>query len=1815
MKMQQKNIAKKFVSVLIVWCMIVGGLITLLVPITGSSNVTLPEPMSIDEVINGTFVIENWGVFDMDGNITVNSGGTLKIVNSTLNFLQDTNYHDYHMTVNGGSLIMQNSTITTGASEQVQWDPVFDMAFTNANLTMTDYSALAFPGTLTVTNTVTFINDSWITSLWPDALSTVPDWAEQFPTFTDVINTWWAGSPVDLDDSTDDGPVIRFLNCNNITIADSRIDELVEDSTLPLPGNFNVQFYPDSIDPTFDQTGNDVNSLGQDGNYYTLGSWPSCIWVNSFDTGVYTDTNYMVNNVILYVEYNNPEYSFQAINTSKNYFNYSRPGLANQTAFLVGQNQTSDVFNTTNIFANVNTLAQINTLNVTFINYDDDIIPPDAFNIDIIRLDVTLQRRFPPYPTMLTLDNSEMTMINTYINADWLSFTDDFQSKNAMDLVNGSHLYLYNVSIDGAGNSVPPGDPAPYMPYRVASGCQVYHHKWMDARVVDRYNAPVEGANITANFDSVNSTYITWVANNNSLSNGVLGSDEWASELRMLAYLDRTQSRPVDSSNYNRTDANGRLHLPLLCEFLNQSCYPNGEHVGNYILNVSYYLNGAWYNDVTSCEFQPFPNVLPEQNLVDAGTIALDGLELPRQVGESQGLIVNATTGNLLLNAYGSGYEYPYIIVEDGAVLEVKNAYLNMTLMEGEMFQILVRDNGVLVMDNVTIESSPNTMQVLFEDNAWAYINNTNTSAYVDILASDNANVTFNHSTIKGNFDVTDQTSAVYFTAIDTVFWQDLDDFAGNSYAILKAVYSPSGILVVNPTDNSVAYIFRKISVNVIDGVTPGNAIENANVWLNSTSIEPGHNELDQSGTTNTLGTCEFFALSNKIRAETTGPVSVWIGDYALAVEFRGHTNTTFIGLPDSDKMALSDANRYLSVKLSGVLPDLDPPMSVWPSTTIGRGDIVLINTTVNNTGDSIAKNILVRFNDTFNGVNTTIYETTIPELQPIGSPNNTCNISFSYSWVESSKIGVHNVTVMVDPNNAILEQPPDGELNNNNSVNITVGQQADLTFQFYSDVWFSESYIVVNRTFTIVANVWNTGDIAANNVTVSFYQGEGGRLLGNTTINVPAISASTPAYLTVTGGFNLSGTYLIYVVIDGLNNVTEVSELNNNNTPGHSLRIWMPSDLTIDLLEFIVDGTPELDIYNRTSGTLRARVLNSGEMPESPFVDFYDGTTANLIGTVQLPALDGGDYDYAELPWIATCNALTQNHTLIAEARLGAYENPTGLSNLFQSWLIVTDDRPDLWVDSEEILPVGTTQIPENTEFELNVTFVNSGINAALNVTVSVYDGVADDDHWLGSATLARLEGSGRTATMTVTCDGVSGVGDHTLLIVADPDTNFTDSVTGYPALNLTGSVEEYDESNNDDTLDISVVLPPLTLRIILPATGDNTWEIGEASQILVAVQVVRTDAQSVGVEGVTVTATMSQTDQSGTNVSTSGGEAIIILPVPSTVGNYTITVSAPGASSVTQWFLIISPPAAFPWWIIILIVIIVVAVIVGATLYLYFVGLGKTVQCGECGAFIPETAKKCPKCGVEFETEVAKCSVCGAWVPIDVKNCPECKTEFTVGAEELEDYETKMKRQYDAVVSKFKDKAKRELGDKFTETQFQAWWAKQPTFMTFDQWLREEEEMKRMGSKPCPACGTENSVTAKICHRCGTLMVAEEAPRKPVGKMPEKKEPPRTPPAAAAAAPAVARPPPTTPPAQHQAPAPAAAPPAKKKCPSCGMEVALAEKMCPICNHNFEAPGAAAGGPQAVRVVRKPVKKIIRRMPGEPAGEDETGGGTEGQ
>ena len=417
----------------------------------------------------------------------------------------------------------------------------------------------------------------------------------------------------------------------------------------------------------------------------------------------------------------------------------------------------------------------------------------------------------------------------------------------------------------------------------------------------------------------------------------------------------------------------------------------------------------------------------------------------------------------------------------------------------------------------------------------------------------------------------------------------------------------------------------------------------------------------------------------------------------------------------------------------------------------------------------------------------------------------------------------------------------------------------------------------------------------------------------------------------------------------------------------------------------------------------------------------------------------------------------------------------------------------PDLMLKQSDY--VGTMNVVQNQPFLVYAIIYNQGQTNATLVDIAAFVNNR-------ATQVARVNGlsilAGGSVNQTLNVVGVSTVGVQPLELIVDPDSTINE-----------GGVAQ--ESNNFANITVNVQPPPQGFTAIsTPSSGDS---VQPGTQLSVTGYIRSTSGLN-PIPGVQVTIELR--NSAGTaiasNTTMSGspdGLFIGTINVPSNApdGSYTVVVTPTSsqiqpdsrAVTVSKTISFIYTPVPFlgiPWWLFLIVLAAAVAAGIGITLYWKVFGLGKMVECGECGAFIPEDATTCPKCGVEFEKDMAKCSNCQAWIPVDVKQCPECGVEFATGEVEMADYEEKMRLQYDEVVRKFQDDAEQQLGRSLAETEFQDWWRKQPTFLTFEDWLREEEEMRKMGSKPCPVCGTLNSVTATVCHKCGSLMRDERPP-----------------------------------------------------------------------------------------------------------------------
>ena len=734
-----------------------------------------------------------------------------------------------------------------------------------------------------------------------------------------------------------------------------------------------------------------------------------------------------------------------------------------------------------------------------------------------------------------------------------------------------------------------------------------------------------------------------------------------------------------------------------------------------------------------------------------------------------------------------------------------------------------------------------------------------------------------------------------------------------------------------------------------------------------------------------------------------------------------------------------------------------------------------------------------------------------------------------------------------------------------------------------------------LNTWLTLTAAIRNTGQIDVRFVTVSFFSDDVDKNSDNILdfsaddfrasagiddVVVPLIpkdsTVNVQAQWRPLGAIEMSLPVTVVVDpplvgVDDGGSVRETNERNNILAP-RTFTLFTWPDLTVTAADFRALGDP---VVNNTV-LLSITVSNEGTARATDAVAaVFDGATP-VQGSGQVFTLDNGASRALQVAWRPTS---TGNHTI----RVVLSSDNATIRNADYNWTLNVATavfqvftQPDLQLRQSDFSAVVTPT--QGQPFVATVVIHNIGQTSATGVTVAVY---FDPGRTIELGRKANLSvRAGDLETTTVGLVAIDTPGWTNLTVYVDPDNT----------LNEGGALEE---GNNQARLTVNVQPPLGSISVDLPLPGGN-FQPGQ--QLIVAGFVRAADSRPIPNVFVEIVLMSGATEVAKVNTTSgSQGDFARGLPIPPTLadGPYTVVVRAPvglidaGNVQITVKKIVPFldspfPLLGLPMWMMLVIFGAVAAIIIGATLYFKFYGLGKMVECGECGAFIPEDATKCPKCGVEFEKDMAKCSNCQAWIPVDVKQCPECGVEFATGEVEMADYQEKMRLQYDEVVQKFKEEASRQLGRALSDREFQEWWRKQPTFVTFEDWLREEEEMRKMGSRPCPVCGTLNSVTATVCHKCGSLMRQE--PRPPSG--------------GGGGAPPAARP---------RSTAPAQAPPgAPSEEPPMGAQA---------------APGAGPPGTEAIprRVIRRPIatqqpvvqKKVIKR----PLEGGQQGEGTESQ
>lgn len=1017
------------------------------------------------------------------------------------------------------------------------------------------------------------------------------------------------------------------------------------------------------------------------------------------------------------------------------------------------------------------------------------------------------------------------------------------------------------------------------------------------------------------------------------------------------------------------------------------------------------------------------------------------------------------------------------VVTVDGAVLTIDQSY-------DRQYQIVVSGNGKLVLRNGATLQSDYAVDLILRDNAQLIVEGSAISSKVRIIAEGSSKLTFDEATVGQGINAP-QGSIATIDAVNTTFAQAWTEFGGDATAHLTNVGVPS----LTVKDNAVIHIYRWLTVTVWDG--NGHALPGAYVAVTKGDMAPYAN-----GVTDLDGVALFKVEVAQMAANKP---TVFLGGY--------YVNTTYWydGPYEGDSPMSVDMNeiknlysqygKSVSLKISTAVPDVDPPI-FFDDDNPARGKAVNIWTYIVNNGPVDAYGVRVLFKDNTTG--TILYNQAIPVV-PKGGQANAVNVSFS--WTAIKPLGEHEIFLSVDPYDEIKEVD---ETNNNNTRLIAVRGIADLVVGV-GDITLDPVTPVRERSTTISVRVTNTGDVEANAINVSVYAvdplGER-KLVGTQLINV--LPNGTSASVSVSWTPIMAGSHTIQVVVDGEENIEDINRGNNEAQIVRSVLNF--PDLRVTTVNF----SPPSPVAVNDEIVVTANILNIGGVGVSNVVvNFYlnevsEGTLFYQATIPSIPAQSTGQalgYLVASLAG----GVLEDEQTVIVVVNPDGsipetdYENNEG-----EQRLIVKENRADIIFTGElnvgnDLGPVDSAAIGENVY--LSIYAKNNGTVTAYDVLFVFY---AVDDMGLGTeiGRVYKYMAIGQDVELNITWTVNMTMGDYTLAVISNPD----------------GAVEEIDDADNIASIGITVEAP--NTKITFDRLPEPSYEPGKA--VLVSGKVSNSNTNA-GVSGASLEIWLEKDGQkvgeSVNGTTRADGTFGVTLHLRQGLdGQYRIVVSATigGKTETTSQLVQVkaAPEGGIPWYVYLLIFALVSAVIIAFSAYLYKYGLGRMVECGECAALIPEASKRCPKCGVQFEPGTAKCSECSAWIPSNSTQCPECGTKFITEAikEEEDAYIKRMREQYEAYVETYREEAKLEMGRKYTDARFPNWWKKHSAFISFEQWLSQEEAKLKSGGTLCPVCGIHNPRGSPICQKCGSTLEVPKA----VGKMPDepaKDAPPRKP------------------------------------------------------------------------------------------------------
>jgi ribosomal protein L40E len=1319
--------------------------------------------------------------------------------------------------------------------------------------------------------------------------------------------------------------------------------------------------------------------------------------------------------------------------------------------------------------------------------------------------------------------NSNFLSVNSYVGVDYVPASPS--THNVLSLTD-SHAFLYGTVFEPYAGS--PADRIdPIVVLTSSSNATVY--RWVNVTVGDEYGVPISNAKIKAVYTG--STSLQGQVAKYYTASGVAN----VPPAEVLDYLG------VTGANFNVTKSDGKAVVPYMSDIITfDGAGTVSQFVGSYLMNGSATIGTTASSESTFS----FPAPYPAMSALDryySQTVRIDGLSA-QSPDSSRWLVVPLSPGNPYLEISNmTFYHSGDVIVAAGGTLVFYNAEFQMIQTSPYQRTIYVDTTtgtpAMLVFEKSKMVSAL-WINITVQGHAVLKVMNSSLEG-VNIVAQEESKVILINATMNGKISTAWDSAAEVIVKDSTLIQAPL--LSGDS----TGHFTNSSIPSVAVEGNALAYIYRWIHVTVLDAA--GKPLPGATVTAHSYPVWiPGiqNGSAVSSEAPDSLGVAKVNSLASILTS--AGPPYRYVGNYMVSASYLTYwsDNITVGVLPYSEPLEKNAT--YATMSITGTSPDLvlpeltvhqtwGPTYPVWATLTTPRlgdqnplpGENVTVHATIYNDGVSYAYNVAVNFYDQEVNASTPdesrLFGTAvIPMLRPGQSAE--VRVYWTAGGIVSPS--EHTLMVKVDPDNTVMELDDPAVTLGYGFV--TVQSLPDLYVfagpEGAREITCSATSIVVNSTVTLSARVHNLGTLSVSNVPIFFY--DGNEEIANTTISVsPGGQEQASVSWTPTMP---APVHTIRVEVNPLpRSVVELNYDNNNASVPFEVLDYPDLDLSaLSVTPFGAAPGGDTVIVTATLKNLEKAPVSS---PSGVlYVDYASeritvpwslagATLTDLSGSVQISAMFTAPILTARTDATLTLIA-NPDHTPVEK---------TYANNLLSTTIAFLDVRPDLSVVvSDTVKDIYVQKGTQNVTGEMfgrvltvNVIVHNLGGSNATSVQVDV--GVRN---LANTYNITLLSGSDYNVSASAT--------NNTLKISFSWTLNLSAQGGAFQIWALVdGSkvIAEPDETNNFAYLNFTVLPLDATATFITDATE---YKAGDLMIITATVMYSGTGDPVKNLPGVVFWLVDSSTKEvianSNSTVWTTDPYGSITAPlrIPTNLptGSYQVRAVVGAQNLDSESTIHVSAAVEgglFPLWVWLLIIVAVVGVVAGFFAYTYIYGLGKLVECGECGAFIPAASKRCPKCGVEFEAGTMKCSECGAWIPAESAECPNCGVKFVGEAEEEADYMERMRKEYDDMVSKYRELAKPELGKKYSEKAFDAWWMAQPGYISFEDWLAKEEEKKKEGPVPCPVCGTLNPKEATVCHKCGTVFGAAKAA--PAEK---KGPPPAAPPAEGEAQPAEEKP-----------------------------------------------------------------------------------------